>query len=418
MYIALLASVALWLLFVYNWLRFRDVLYPGALQSLVWAVLASIFTLYNDWFISVSGLTWSFVFIGAIFFSLGAGLVTMKHTPVKQRVIVNQALMPKKIVFMLAMIIALVFLPQMYLRAMDLGSSGPFDDMYKNMRYALAGGEETYGHLMYAMWFAYITAGLFLMKSLEPRVSRIWHFFSLLAFLIALAYAILMTGRSFVLFLCTILAGIAVILRFVSPKKIAIIMIIVCVLIFSIYAIVLQKGGDIDSSMYENIISLAETALLYVVGSIPAFDLTVTADQDLDWGLNTFIKLNGILNSISDANLEIKPIKQDFVAVPMPTNLYTFYLPYYLDFGFLGIIIFPLLAGALHGFFYRKASSQNPSPIWVIWYAIFIFPLITQNGVEIYMSFFNHWVTFAIAIYFIFGILRKGSRNKKYYANT
>ena len=91
---------------------------------------------------------------------------------------------------------------------------------------------------------------------------------------------------------------------------------------------------------------------IYVTSPIVAFDkLRISITNG--WGANTF---NDVFPYLRYLGLDFKTTErlQDFVYVPVPTNVYTIMQPFYNDFGSKGVAFFGLLYGWGAGYVYRK----------------------------------------------------------------
>lgn len=91
---------------------------------------------------------------------------------------------------------------------------------------------------------------------------------------------------------------------------------------------------------------------IYVTSPIVAFEkLRITITDG--WGGNTFSDVFPYLRYFG-IHLESINRLQDFVYVPVPTNVYTIMQPFYNDFGTMGVAVFGLLYGWGAGYVYRK----------------------------------------------------------------
>lgn len=91
---------------------------------------------------------------------------------------------------------------------------------------------------------------------------------------------------------------------------------------------------------------------IYVTSPIVAFEkLQITITDG--WGVNTF---NDVFPYLRHLGIHLQSIErlQDFVYVPVPTNVYTIMQPFYNDFGHTGVAIFGILYGWAAGYVYRK----------------------------------------------------------------
>lgn len=63
---------------------------------------------------------------------------------------------------------------------------------------------------------------------------------------------------------------------------------------------------------------------------------------------------------------------EDFVMVPMPTNVYTIMKPFYRDLGLLGVGYFAMVYGVFSGYVYRKAVNGHPFSTCLYTYMVFV----------------------------------------------
>ena len=108
----------------------------------------------------------------------------------------------------------------------------------------------------------------------------------------------------------------------------------------------LRQSQDQDSLDFIDFLGI------YVTSPIVAFEkLQITITNG--WGVNTF---NDVFPYLRYFGIHLESIErlQDFVFVPVPTNVYTIMQPFYNDFGSMGVAIFGLLYGWGAGFIYRK----------------------------------------------------------------
>ncbi len=76
------------------------------------------------------------------------------------------------------------------------------------------------------------------------------------------------------------------------------------------------------------------------------------------FGENTFGQIYMYLNAFG-FNFDYKERMQEFVFVPVPTNVYTIFQPFYQDFGITGVFVFSVLYGTLFGYVYAMFRNGN-----------------------------------------------------------
>jgi len=145
--------------------------------------------------------------------------------------------------------------------------------------------------------------------------------------------------------------------------------------------------------------------VMYVVGSVPAFDLIVRDPKNFQAMQNaTFAKLHPVAASLG-WNFRLPHGSFHFVLVPFPMNTYTAYSSYYLDFGIAGVISFCLIIGLLHGWTYELAKRGSQAAMFV--YCVYTYQLVMTIFTDQYtkISLFHHaQVLLFMAVYY--GVLR------------
>lgn len=90
---------------------------------------------------------------------------------------------------------------------------------------------------------------------------------------------------------------------------------------------------------------------IYVLSPTVAFG-RINEELSQQFGSHTFQILYLFLKRFG-ADFEVNSRLQDFVWVPLPTNVYTIFEPFFRDFGYRGIAFFAFLYGTLFGWVYR-----------------------------------------------------------------
>src|SRR5256885_16983915 len=96
---AWIAFVILAGLVIANWIRFRDWMYPGLLQALLWAVIAAWFAASQADYFPVSFTTWAIIELGSLSFTAGCLVSTFGHKRFAGRTWIDERFMPSKIVW-------------------------------------------------------------------------------------------------------------------------------------------------------------------------------------------------------------------------------------------------------------------------------------------------------------------------------
>jgi oligosaccharide repeat unit polymerase len=151
----------------------------------------------------------------------------------------------------------------------------------------------------------------------------------------------------------------------------------------------------------------ADVISVYLLSPIPAFDTAVNLHHVSYDGSSTFRFFYQFAKSCG-FDVEAKRTVQEFVRVPMMTNVYTIFYQYYLDFGYIGILIFGLVNGWIYGRVYAKI---NECPHLKLFYAYLFVSLCLQFFNEVF------WVVFSIVIqvFILSKIIYSGTRKVRKY---
>src|SRR5690606_22764716 len=115
---------------------------------------------------------------------------------------------------------------------------------------------------------------------------------------------------------------------------------------------------------------------MYVLAPSLAFQTLDITSVAADFGANTFPFFYAISNAIFGTNFNVEPKLQEFVNVPVPTNVYTIMQPFYEDFGYLGVFIFAIITGFITTYIFKKINSGHP--FFISFYAFLVVILFLQ----------------------------------------
>jgi oligosaccharide repeat unit polymerase len=87
------------------------------------------------------------------------------------------------------------------------------------------------------------------------------------------------------------------------------------------------------------------------------------------------------------------------VYVPYPTNVYTMYKYYYVDFGYYGMLAAITLIGFIQTLLYRKARTG--SVLGLYFFSLTVYPLIVSVFDDSYSAFGSYIDAFLLAVMYI-----------------
>jgi oligosaccharide repeat unit polymerase len=365
------------------WLR-RDPGHPSVLVTALWGGLLTLFHLLPHSMYSISLRTTLLIVAGVVCFWVGCLAVPEAPVhPAPPKRWQSTGLRPA------LFWISLAGLPVYCLRALDIADSAGVSELwFVNLRIALTleGADHIgYGVLAYLVPVAFTSTFV----ELAASRSRFLEWRGWLVFLSSLVYAVLSSGRTYLVMLLFSIAFILLLQGRVSGRRILGFGIAgVVVIFFGVGA--LANKIVVDAADGANLTPLDSLAL-YIFSPLSALDLALDKNSSLEWGLNVLRSPLAVLNALG-LDATVVPLVKEFVFVPEPTNVYTVFLPYVQDFGAAGALLALALFGAIHTHLFVRAKSRDPR--YVIGYSLSIYPLGMQFFQDQYFSLLTTWVLF------------------------
>lgn len=371
----LILAVFLLLLAVAGYYRYRDFFAPAVLSPVSWGGVLLFYALLDHGMDEVSwkGISvitlWNIsILIGTYFFSE----INLVNRGKSYKLTFNPWV--RKLYFWISVfgMIPLCFIAYKQGTTMD----GSF---WFNLRMANTGLVETeykYGIFEYVLPFVFVAylVELLLLRKGDSRVR-----FTVLLILNILLMVISM-AKSTIFF--TVLASFIVIgfRQRISLKRI---LIVGLVLFAGMASFQLLRAAEKDSGKM-----ISDMFYVYVFGGIPALDQVVNSEMVSERpGQNIFaIYYNMQAKFAGDERPKkenLNDITDDgYLYVPLPTNVYTVIGPFWLDYGWGGIIFFGFIVGSMAGVFYRLARK---GALWAI-------ILYAYMGCVLLLQFFGEYI--------------------------
>ena len=171
------------------------------------------------------------------------------------------------------------------------------------------------------------------------------------------------------------------------------ILIFTSILIIVFY--IFNLGRAEEGSEYQKEETLLDFFAMYVLSPPVAF-CQLAQDLTPQFGANTFEKIYVFLERFGVSDIVVKAKLQEFVWVPIPTNVYTVFQPFFIDFGYQGIAFFSGLYGCLCGWLYSLYKKGNS--IGCCLYTYIVFALVLQFYQE---NIFHSLVFLTQLVFFI-----------------
>lgn len=370
----------------------RDWLHPAPMVAMLWMVVFGSYLLLPHAMRSLSVETRLLMTCAVAVFCAASGLSTAR--PSSRPALMNEQRWGTTLLRPLLFWIALLGMPFFLLKADALAENAAYtESVYVNLRIALTGeldDAQTFGILAYLIPISFASA----LVELAASRKRLFELRGWVAFALATAYSILATGRTYVFLLVIALAFVALLQRRATPGQIAVAgACAFAAAFFGLGSLANKIGVDIVN---QDALAAMDALALYLLGSLAAFDVMVAQAAHFEWGINVFRSPLAVMSALG-MDVPVPPLIKPYVYIPEPTNVYTVFLPYFQDFGWLGVLVAFALLGWLHSRLYHWAkTSQNPRLI--ILASLSMYPLLMQFFQDQYVSLLTTWITFALLV--------------------
>lgn len=163
---------------------------------------------------------------------------------------------------------------------------------------------------------------------------------------------------------------------------------LVCLTLFSLMQLLRAQDSN-DFSML-NFLSI------YILSGSVAFDEFNPAL--FNSGSNTFRFFIALANRLGLSNVAANETILEYTTIGPDsiTNVYTLLFPYFVDFGYMGIVVFSIINGALCGYFYKKSQKSEPAQIM---YAMLSYTIVFGFFGEILFANLSTFLQYSIFAY-------------------
>lgn len=399
-----------------TWLNFRqggrDLLYPPFLFCLVWFMALGVYATHPLAMDQVASNTILIFLSGAMMYSVGGAIAAnrfrryvdgMRVTAVPSGPVVSVPLPMKHV-----MLAALIMLLPMFLQEMQrFSTESGLDSFFIGARVAMSaaansGEVNTFSNplLSNLPTMAIFVSSLYLIEKRPGRRETLWYALSLT---VAIAYAILTTGRST---LITIVVGSTCIYllkhRTVRVRNI----VLVGAITMATMTVMVFVMKDLSLYALDTTTAIAWFFLFsYIVGPLAAFDHVVNDPTVVLSPVNhTFSPIMKAVAAVSGMGYQAPPLVDDNVFVPFNINVYTVYKFYYVDFGLAGMLLVVGIIGFVQTYLFARARGGHA--VFMFLFAVSMYPLLTSFVDDQYFQFIFHLKTVVFGVFY-FLVLRR-----------
>ena len=268
-----------------------------------------------------------------------------------------------KTIFYFFFIITLIITPLYLYRIFTVLTMFGIEDLMMNARTFAVFGEGQ-GLLNYAN---VINQSLFIVALWAwPQIPK-WQVFILGFACILDSLAIMEKGSMF--FVAISLIYVLFEKKIIRTRSIAIFGVVILIVF---YVLNLERAGE--DSDYQKEETLLDFFAMYVLSPPVAF-CQLLPEIIPQFGTNTFEIVYLFLERFGVPDIVVKNKLQEFVFVPIGTNIYTVFQPFFIDFGYKGIAFFAAVYGCVSGWLYRLYKQGNSIACCLYTYAVYVLVL-------------------------------------------
>ena len=340
------------LLAAFLFFKLGDIFSPWTITTVIWLAIEVMFLFQGDLLYPLGNQFHSCL---VTYYVLPRGNTGQTLSDIPD---INQAL------FNLFYVISMVITPLYLYKIMQVVMMFDSSDMLNNIRMLAVYGDENYGFLNYS----YVLNQVLLVVGLwrYPKVP-LWQLITIIIASLMSAFAIMEKGMLFFLF-----AGVLFVLYEKRVIKMRSILISSAVLILVFFLFTTARSYREDADPNEDLTFLDFFAI-YVLSPAVAFEY-VEEDLTPQLGSHTFQTIYMFLNRFG-GDYEVNAKIQEFVWVPLPTNVYTVFQPFFEDFKYKGVALFAMFYGVFSGLAYRMARNGNSVGKCLYVYVVYVLAL-------------------------------------------
>jgi len=347
-----------------------DAFSPWTLTTAVWLGIFILFQLLGDNLYPLQERLYACVAVW-IPILVATSLLTYYAFPSKQIERKDFYFDVNKNVYLFLFVISMVFSPIYLYQMLKVVMMFSADDMMNNIR-VLANygeGDSTSTVLKYVNA---VNQTLFIVELWRYPKGGKFRFYAVLVANMLCSVAIMSKTPLFLMFFTTLF-----ILYEKGKINIGKIVLSALIVVFVFYGV-----NEMRRSEYEESSTFLDFFCMYIMSPSVAFEYAQEKLTD-QYGTFSLAFFYAVISKLGLAHVYVQQQLQEFVSVPIPTNVYTVFQPYYEDFGYRGVAFFASVWGTFMGWVYRKCKEGHPFAKCI--YAYLTVTLVMQFYQETFM---------------------------------
>lgn len=250
--------------------------------------------------------------------------------------------------FNILFVITLIATPINLYRILQVVSMFDSTDLFYNLRLLAVSQEYDFGVVRYSY---ILNHALFVVALWQYPKVPLWKLLLILVMFLIGQFALMEKNGIFLLMVSTLFVLFEK--QVIGARTIGLTLLAVVLLFFLI-----NFSKEIKSDENAESMNFIDFIGVYILSPPVAFEF-ITEDLSNQFGAHTFQYFYGILNNLGIGNFIVNQRLQEWVWVPLPTNVYTIFMPFYQDFGYMGVAYFGILYGSVFGYIYYKFRSGS-----------------------------------------------------------
>lgn len=337
-----------------------DFFSPLTLTIAIWAIILGLYyALETDLYPITKQFYLCFIIWIPIFLICTSVIYALSSEQKPKTVAVN-GIDYNKYTFYFFFIVSLIITPLYVYRVIQIVTMFGTEDLMTNIR-TLALYGEGQGILNYSV---VINQALFVVALwAHPKVPT-WQVVILGIACLMNSLAIMEKGSMFFVFVSSVF-----VLFEKKVIKIRSILLFSVILFIVFYLFNLGRAGE--GSDYQKEETILDFFIMYVLSPPVAF-CQLPEEVTPQFGTNTFEVIYLFLSRLGIGDFIVKDKLQEFVFVPVSTNVYTIFQPFFIDFGYRGIAVFAGIYGCIIGWIYRQYKNGNGVGACLYTYAVYV----------------------------------------------
>ena len=351
-------------LFILSFLAFRigDIFSPWMLTCCVWLGILVLLILFSDMLYPLGTRFYTCVAIWVPILTT-TGILTYYALPSNESDTIRpigQLINLNKSIFYPIMVFSVVISPFYVYKTVQLAMMFSTEDFIANLRIATLGGESASSSIM--KYINAINLSMYIVAIWRfPQIKK-WVFFVIVAANVLCAFATMAKFPIFALLFMTLFVLYEK--RKIKLRTIGIWGLAIVLIFYGINQLRTLSSATEDTTFLEFF-------SIYVISPAVAFERTQEKLTE-QFGSYTFSFEYAVISKLGLAKVYVVKQLQEFVEVPVQTNVYTVFQPYYEDFGYKGIAFFAVVWGTFTGWLYRLCRNGGDLPRCIYSYIVVV----------------------------------------------